>query len=389
MKKLYFFVSRSVLFLTAIVFILLMYACGGGETSDAGTNSYPTVIPTGHAEVVEAPAIEEAPAEPNENKPADTGNNNNNNNNNSQGTGNPNTQNPNNVDVRGSKQDSSNPCTDGGLPCGQGDHGEGNPVNGSENPNCRAGEGEVNPNCDAQALAAAALTQMAEFTPAPENTLSSPSGEITATPENKPNSSLTDIFSGDGFVKTPSYIPEQRRLTLEYPPRMKAKVESELVMLTLEVDDQANIIPTAAFQNDSVKSNVVDVPDLYDTHFVTAEAEFDMAGMTIDPPGIIFEPLLPGQSVTFTWSILPPETGQYKGKVWLRLNFVDKVNGDKSRETISGQVIEIEAVDFFGLSANFTRTSGVVGSVIGTVLGIPFFDDIVKFLFKRRRKTKL
>ena len=48
------------------------------------------------------------------------------------------------LDVRGSKQDPTDPCLDAGqLPCGQGDHGKGNPINGSMHANCRAAQGEV------------------------------------------------------------------------------------------------------------------------------------------------------------------------------------------------------------------------------------------------------
>jgi len=43
-------------------------------------------------------------------------------------------------------------------------------------------------------------------------------------------------------------------------------------------------------------------------------------------------------------------------------------------------------VDFFGLSVNVARTSGVVGSIVGGVVGFPFIEDIIKFLFKRRKK---
>jgi hypothetical protein len=53
---------------------------------------------------------------------------------------------------------------------------------------------------------------------------------------------------------------------------------------------------------------------------------------------------------------------------------------------VSAQVVEIEAVDFFGFSVNLARTSGVVGSVLGGIVGFPFLEDIVKFLFRRRRK---
>jgi hypothetical protein len=131
---------------------------------------------------------------------------------------------------------------------------------------------------------------------------------------------------------------------------------------------------------------VIELPDLYETHNVTAEARLDMAGMEVRPPGSILEPLKRGQSVTFYWSIRPPETGVYRGTVWLHLNFADKSTGEASRIAVSAQIIEIEAVDFFGLPLNVARTSGVVGSVVGGVLGFPFLENILKFLIKRRKK---
>ena len=39
-------------------------------------------------------------------------------------------------------------------------------------------------------------------------------------------------------------IPERRRLTLEFPPQIRAG-DSDLVRLTLEVDDLGNLTPTA------------------------------------------------------------------------------------------------------------------------------------------------
>lgn len=40
------------------------------------------------------------------------------------------------------------PCTvSGAADCGNGDHGKGNPTNGSLHANCRAAQGEVDPNC--------------------------------------------------------------------------------------------------------------------------------------------------------------------------------------------------------------------------------------------------
>jgi hypothetical protein len=181
-------------------------------------------------------------------------------------------------------------------------------------------------------------------------------------------------------------IPETRRLTLEYPPRMRAGVESNIVRLTLEVDDLGNITPTAQFEGNVVSGETIEIPNLYETHDVMVEASFDLAGMEVSPSGATFEPLKQGQSATFYWSIRPRDTGTYRGTVWLHLNFRDKRSGEESRIAVSAQVVEIEAVDFFGLSVNVARTSGVVGSIIGGVVGLPFLEDIVKFLIKRRKK---
>ncbi len=187
-------------------------------------------------------------------------------------------------------------------------------------------------------------------------------------------------------ITVPPAIPETRRLTLEFPPKMRAGVEGDVVRLTLEVDELGNITPTAQIEGNVVVGETVEIPDLYETHNVTAEARFDIAGMEVQPPEAIMEPLKRGQSATFYWSIRPQDPGKYRGTVWLHLNFTDKSTGEESRIAVSAQIVEIEAVDFFGLSVNVARTSGVVGSIIGGVVGFPFIEDILKFIFKRRRK---
>jgi hypothetical protein len=189
-------------------------------------------------------------------------------------------------------------------------------------------------------------------------------------------------------IPAPPAIPETRRLTLEFPSKMRAGVEGDVIRLTLEVDDLGNITPTAQIEGNVVTGETIEIPDLYDTHNVTAEARLDLAGMQVQPAEAIYEPLKRGKTATFYWSVRPQETGTYRGTVWLHLNFADKSTGEQSRIAISAQIIEIEAVDFFGLSVNLARTSGVVGSIVGGVVGFPFLEDILKFLFKRRTKNR-
>ena len=182
-------------------------------------------------------------------------------------------------------------------------------------------------------------------------------------------------------------IPESRRLTLEYPSRMRAGVESDVVRLTLEVDSLGNITPTAQIAGNEVAGQTVVLPNLYETHDVTAEAQLDIAGMTVQPSGPTYEPLIAGQSTAFYWSIRPQDAGRYQGTVWLHLNFKNKSTAEQSRIAVSAQIIDIEAVDFFGLSVNLVRTSGVIGSLVGGVVGFPFLEDILKLLFKKRRQN--
>lgn len=181
-------------------------------------------------------------------------------------------------------------------------------------------------------------------------------------------------------------IPEYRRLTLEFPTRMRAGAESDIVRLTLEVDDLGNLTPTAEIEGNTVIGGQIEIPNLYETHLVIAEARLDLAGMEVRPADTISEPLTPGQSVTFYWSIRPDAPGTYRGTVWLHLRFVEKSTGGESRKAVSAQIVEIDAVDFFGLPVSLARTSGVVGSVVGGILGFPFLEDVLRFFIRRLKK---
>lgn len=227
-------------------------------------------------------------------------------------------------------------------------------------------------------LAAPAATELPAATeaPAPEFLLET----ATASPL------MTAVAEAPTSQPSPQpAINESRRLTLEFPPQIRVG-EGDVVRLTLEVDTLGNLTPTAEFENTKVTGEVVEIPNLYETHNVTAEARFDIAGMDVKPADLISEPLSPGQSVTFYWSIRPQEAGVYKGTIWLYLRFVNKSNDEESRKTVSAQLVEIEAVNLFGLPLGLVRGAGALGSFVGGIIGFPFLEDIVKFLFRRLKK---
>lgn len=206
-------------------------------------------------------------------------------------------------------------------------------------------------------------------------------------PENgEPTESFSLTATVPEFTAQPA-IPERRRLTVEFPPQIRAG-DSDLVRLTLEVDELGNLTPTAEIPGNRIEGQVVEIPNVYETHHVIAEARFDIAGMEVRPAELVSEALAPGNAVTFRWSVRPPDVGRYRGTIWLYLRFVDKQSSEESRKTVSAQPVEIEAAKFLGFSGTIARTTGVIGSVVGTIIGFPFFEDIVKFIFKRRNRTK-
>ena len=218
--------------------------------------------------------------------------------------------------------------------------------------------------------------------PAAEEIPPTQSVTLLATPTALPN-------TGGGESVSPTsqpVIPERRRITLEFPPQIRAG-DSDLVRLTLEVDDLGNVTPTAEIGGNVVIGETVEIPNLYETHNVIAEARFDIAGVQVSPPGLASQPLAQGQSVSFYWSIRPDGVGVYRGTVWLYLRFVERSSGEESQKAISAQPVEIEAVNFLGLPGDLARAFGVVGSIAGTVIGFPFLEDIVR-LFLRRRGRK-
>jgi hypothetical protein len=177
---------------------------------------------------------------------------------------------------------------------------------------------------------------------------------------------------------------ESRRLTLELPVRIRAG-DGDTIRMTLEVDDLGNITPTAQISGNQVQGQVVQIPNLYETHTVLAEARLDLAGAQVMPGETVSEPLSPGKSVTFFWSIRITEPGTYKGVAWLYMRYIPKTGGPEQIETIAAQLFEIEGVSLFGLKAGPARWLGLAGSFVGSVLGFPFLEDLLRWLWKRRK----
>ena len=247
------------------------------------------------------------------------------------------------------------------------------------------------PACGAAPLAGAPPEEApAEEAPAAEEPAEEAPAEeepVEAAPTAAPMPTMTQSLALPTQAATAiPNIPEQRRLPLEFPPKIRAG-DADLVRLTLEMDDLGNIIPTAEIEGNKVVGEVVEIPNLYETHNIIAESRLDMAGLQVIPSETVSEPLLPGESVTFYWSLSAENVGEYRGTVWLYLRFIPKDGGEESVKTLSAQIIEIRSTKFFGIvSASPAKKIGAIGSFLGALLGFPFVDDAFKFLWKRVKK---
>ncbi len=183
----------------------------------------------------------------------------------------------------------------------------------------------------------------------------------------------------------PPAIPEKRLLIVEWPKRVRVG-DSALVRLSLEMDDQGTLTPTAFVEGEALELTPVEIPNLYETHRVIAQARLDLAGVQVAPEGVMSEQLLPGMPTMFIWSVQPTEVGDFLGTIWLHLVFIPNEGGSDSRLMLSAQNIDIRAVDLLGLGGRSARILGAVGSVLGGLISL---DNLLQWgfsLLKKRMK---
>jgi hypothetical protein len=173
-------------------------------------------------------------------------------------------------------------------------------------------------------------------------------------------------------------------MTLEWPPTIRVG-DSDVIRLTLEVDELGNVTPTAQIEGHETRGETVFIPNLYDTHNVMAEARLDLAGVQVTPEGDVSEPLLPGQSATFFWSVLPQEVGTFRGTIWVHLRFIPHDGGPESRRPLTAQLVEIQAANLLGLGGNTARWAGALGTLVGSFISL---QDVLPWLVKKFLKKK-
>jgi hypothetical protein len=180
---------------------------------------------------------------------------------------------------------------------------------------------------------------------------------------------------------------ENRQLAVEWPSILRVG-DGALLRLSLTVDNEGKITPTVIIQDNQITGEPVQIPNLYDTHHILAEARLDIAGLQVAPQGSVQEPMLPGQPLTFYWSLNAPSPGNYRGTLWLFLELIPKNGGQIERLPLLARQIDLEARSFLGLPVNVARWAGFVGAVAGVVLGFPFIQTLIMRLWKKTSRKR-
>jgi hypothetical protein len=213
------------------------------------------------------------------------------------------------------------------------------------------------------------------------------SAPISALPTYAASAPEETIIVPTPVPEKPTAVPEiqeKRRLTLEWPATIRSG-DGDVVRLTLEVDASGDLVPTAETAGHETTAKIVQIPDLFKTHHVLAEARLDLAGVQVVPDNLVSQTLLPGQRVDFSWSVKPESVGTFRGNVWFYLRFIPIDGGPESERTISAQPIEIRSVDLFGLTGAPARVVGALGALVGSVLGL---DNLIGWVWNLLRRKK-
>jgi len=176
-------------------------------------------------------------------------------------------------------------------------------------------------------------------------------------------------------------LQERRLLSLEWPSRIHVG-SSDTIRLSLDLDPKGQLTPQVEVGGHQVTGQSINIPDLYETHNIVAEARLDLAGLQISPEGTMNEPVVRGERTVFYWSLSPAQTGSYRGTLWLFLNIIPRNGGEADRRAILARPIEIQATTVLGLPANVAEIGGAAGGVISMVLGFPFIENIILAIWK-------
>lgn len=172
----------------------------------------------------------------------------------------------------------------------------------------------------------------------------------------------------------PTAIPptpaiEQRMVELEYPLRLRLG-DSDFVRLTLLPLEDGYTVTTEFSDHQTLTQTVQVQPEA--GYALTAAARLDGVAFEISPAEQQEYSLVPGQAVTWRWSLQPQQAGQQRLSLSLLLRWTPlPASGLLPRETVAfSRSLEVQVVSFFGLTRGQAMAGGLLGLFLGSGLSV-------------------
>jgi hypothetical protein len=172
---------------------------------------------------------------------------------------------------------------------------------------------------------------------------------------------------GNGRLSTPG-----RQVELQWPQRMR-----------IGEDEAITLVFKPVVTDPGLPSQTVDYTNVYSSYNLMAEAQYDVAGISVTPANPTRKSMPDGQSVKFTWKVNTDQIGSYDGTVWLYLRFLPLTGGPASQVPIYIHEFKIQTSSLFGLSESRAYLLGGVGVVLALVV---VYDDLVRWVGIKKRK---
>jgi hypothetical protein len=167
--------------------------------------------------------------------------------------------------------------------------------------------------------------------------------------------------------------------------------DGEVIRLALVPWPGGAILVTPEIDGHRVETTAIPLPVARSDYDGYVSASLTAAGLEVAAAGPEEQPLQPGGTNTWRWSISAPRPGTYRPVVNLTVRWEPRSgSGAPSlpEEAVWSRVFTVEARSLLGLSGPRLDVLGLGGSVLGTVAGLPFLEKALTALWRRIRRRR-
>jgi hypothetical protein len=233
---------------------------------------------------------------------------------------------------------------------------------------------------EVEVVVTATAPPLAEVSVTPPPAITTPAGEPTETPAITVTEIREPTPTGTAIPPAATPVPEERVAELEWPPRMRLG-DSDVVRLSV-IPAEDGLIVTTEFPDHRTITGTVALaqPSGYD---LVLSARLDGVGFDLSPEGDQRQDWMPGETMTWRWTISPNRAGQQRLSATLALQWLPQPGNPNSarRLTVFTRGLDVRVTTFLGLTSTQAILTGVLGLFLGVVLNLP----LVRVLNSSRR----